>query len=133
MPYDLPSIMTPLPNSPAKPGRSLGGRGRHGGWFALLLLGVLLSGCATVPAAGEKELHAPLMVSRAGGTAVLSWESKLGELYTVLYTDGSRQGTEWQPMEGVTRIPGTGREIRVQDRIPSGRTRHYRLMVLPSR
>ena len=125
--------MTPLRNSRIRPWLLLDDWRRHGGRIALIVIGALLFGCTTVAPADQKELHPPLMVSRAGETAFLSWESKVGALYTVLYTDGPRRGTEWRPLEGAVRIPGTGREIRIQDRIPGGQARSYRLMVLPSR
>jgi hypothetical protein len=106
---------------------------RRGGRLALVVIAALLSGCTTVSPADQKDLHPPLMVSRAGDTAFLSWESKTGALYTILYTDGPRQGTDWQPLAGAVRVPGTGGEIRIQDRVPDGQVRSYRLMVLPSR
>lgn len=96
------------------------------GWVA----GWLLVGCVTVTDLDTKaERHAPLMVARSGGYALLSWDSEMGSSYTVLYTDGPRQLAEWRPLPGAGQIRGTGREIRLEDRLPTNQPRHYRLMV----
>lgn len=100
----------------------------------LFLSGItlLLAGCATPPDdLFANDRPSPLMVGRSGDTAVLSWRSEVGKVYTVLYTDGPRQGTDWRPLEGARNIRGSGREIRLEDRVPYGHTRNYRLMIGP--
>lgn len=81
--------------------------------------------------ASDEERHAPLIVARTGDTALLSWQSRVGELYTVLYADGQRVGVDWRPLESAQRIHGTGGEIRLEDRMRPGLIRYYRLMVTP--
>ena len=82
---------------------------------------------------GLEPQRSPLIVARSGDWALLSWQSVVGEEYTVLYTDGSRHQAEWRPLEGVSGIRGTGQEMRFQDRMPQGVPRHYRLMITESR
>ena len=100
----------------------------------LLVVGLLYwgvtTGCVTVENLDETEpQHAPLMVVRSGDYALLSWDSELNREYAVLYTDGDRRFADWHPLKGAERIRGTGREIRIEDRLPVDRLRHYRLMV----
>ncbi len=95
-------------------------------WIA----GSLLTGCVTVTDLDTStERHAPLMVARSGENALLSWDSKVGATYTILYTDGPRQLAEWRPLPSAEQVRGTGREIRLEDRLPRNQPRHYRLMV----
>ena len=100
---------------------------------SLFLIGV---GCTTTPSeplrADDPDRHAPLIVARTGDTAQLSWQSRLGNLYTVIYLDGQRVGGEWRPLPGAERIRGNGGEIRLEDDMPRGVARHYRLMVVPA-
>lgn len=99
----------------------------------LLLAGVSLApGCvSTGPVeADNQDLHAPLIVARAGDQAILSWDSKSSNVYSVLFTDGARFGGQWQPLPQAQRIVGTGGEMRVEDRVPAGYTRNYRLMIV---
>ena len=115
------------------------------GWHSLRVLrlalcGVtlaLIGGCTTRTVStsdgfGLEPQRAPLIVARSGDWALLSWQSELGEEYTILYTDGSRHQADWQPLEGARGIRGTGREMRVQDQMPRNVTRHYRLMITQS-
>lgn len=95
-----------------------------------LLMGFFATSCVTVVDSDEPATrHAPLMVVRSGDYALLSWESQLNTEYTILYADGERRFADWRPLEGAERIRGTGREIRLEDRLPPRQPRHYRLMV----
>ena len=95
----------------------------------ILLLGAA-TGCVTVVESDVPEArHAPLMVVRSGNYALLSWESERNIEYTILYADGERRFADWRPLAGAERIRGTGREIRVEDRLYGNQPRHYRLMV----
>lgn len=102
---------------------------------ALLCLALVFffAACASPnPEPVHQDRHAPLIVARSGDSALLSWETRVGELYTVLYADGRRVGVDWKPLEGASRIPGNGNEIRITDRMPLGITRYYRLMIVPA-
>lgn len=96
----------------------------------LVLSAVLLSAC-TSPSSSTYERHAPpLVVARAGDLAVLSWQSQAGNLYTVLFSDS--MPAQWQPLVGASRIRGNGREFRIEDQVPYGSSRQYRLMIEPA-
>ncbi len=98
-----------------------------------LLVGCLVVSCTTpTHELIEEPPPATLIVARTGDQSVLSWQSRVGEIYTVLYADGSRVGVDWKPLQGAHRIHGTGQEVRLTDRMPSGTIRYYRLMVVPA-
>ncbi len=80
----------------------------------------------------EEQRHAPLIVGRSGDVATLSWQTRVGELYTVLYADGRRVGVDWKPLSGAYRILGNGQEMRMQDHRMSGVVRYYRLLIEPA-
>lgn len=100
----------------------------------LLFLAGILSACTTTEEVVGGSLSAqtdPLIVARIGNSALLSWQSSAENEYTVLYADGSRVGAEWRPLEGASRVRGTGGEIRIEDQMPPNRIRYYRLMITP--
>ena len=98
-----------------------------------LMVGCLVVSCTTPsPEMTDESPRATLIVARTGDHSVLSWQSRVGEMYTVLYADGSRVGVEWKPLQGAQRIHGNGQEIRLTDRMPPGVIRYYRLMVVPA-
>lgn len=90
-----------------------------------------LSGCVSVPVESEIDRGTPLIVTRTGNLAHLNWQSRVGELYTVLYADGQHAGANWRPLRQATDIPGNGQEIVLEDYVPTGQTRYYRLIVRP--
>lgn len=98
-----------------------------------LLLGSLAAACTTTTAEHTEEgRHAPLIVARSGDVATLSWQTQVGELYTILYADGRRVGVDWRPLPGVYRVPGNGQEMRMQDQMTRGVVRYYRLLIEPA-
>jgi len=99
---------------------------------AVLLLVALFTyaGCvSTTVEPPARERHAPLIVTRSGDMSRISWQSKPGLLYTVMYTDGPRARGEWVPLPGLYRVPGTGMEMIFEERLPAGAIRHYRLLI----
>ncbi|MBU1694529.1 MAG: hypothetical protein KJ726_02345 [Verrucomicrobia bacterium] len=68
-----------------------------------------------------------LTVVRAADRAQLSWPSKKGQKYTILYSDDRRPDVPWKPLLAAQNLVGTGGTITVEDQILEGRTRYYRL------
>lgn len=98
------------------------------------LLVLFAAACVTVeePVAGGLAgagASDSLIVARIGDAALLTWQSSVGNEYTILYSDGQRAATTWRPLPGASRIRGTGREMRIEDRMPVDTTRYYRLMI----
>ncbi len=70
-----------------------------------------------------------LMVARSGEKVLLQWSSRLHELYSIMWADSGERTAAWKPLPGAVRIPGTGGPLSVEDRVPAGVERHYRLSV----
>lgn len=96
-----------------------------------LACGLFVGGCTTVVTVSQPR-NAPLIVARTGGEALLSWQSRTGEWYTLLYADGAKTGVDWLPLPGAERVAGNGQELRMIDHPPANINRYYRLMVVPS-
>ncbi len=103
--------------------------------FALLLCLTALgpSGCGALRV---REVEEPLnetvlMVSRGAGEAVLSWQTRPGYRYVVLHADSRSAVGKWNPLPGAEMIAGTGASVTVRDPVPEGRSRYYRLEVIP--
>ena len=73
---------------------------------------------------------ATLIVTRSADKAHLSWESKIGATYSVLYARGWDADANWKVLPGAERVLGTGAQISLTDKIPAGAQRLYRLRVL---
>ncbi len=100
---------------------------------ALLLIAcAAASGCATVREVDKPISDVVLMVSRGSDEAVLSWNSRRGERYTVLFSDSRAAGARWQPLPGAELVYGTGAPITLRDAVPGNRPRYYRLEVQPA-
>lgn len=101
-------------------------------WLALLPLCMLLlaSGCATVRTEEKPVSETTLIVTRAGEETTLSWASQAGATYAVMFADSRDSRTRWQPLPGAERLKGNGSNLVVHDRVPTGRTRYYRLQLL---
>lgn len=98
----------------------------------ILLAACLATGCATIREEEAPLTEVVLMVSRGADDAVLSWNTRVGERYTVLYAESREAGARWQPLPGAQGIRGTGAPITIRDPVPAGRPRFYRIDVLPS-
>lgn len=102
-------------------------------WSYIGIVGLLLltAACVTVEETGTGRAGASdsLIVARIGDAALLTWQSAVGNEYTVLYSDGRRSSVTWRPLPGASRLGGTGREMQVEDKMPQGETRYYRLMI----
>ncbi|MCF7837566.1 MAG: hypothetical protein K9N49_02960 [Candidatus Marinimicrobia bacterium] len=95
-------------------------------WLAMTAGLLLAAGCMTreiLPPARETTL----IVTRAGTTAHLQWESARGVFYSVYYSDGRRNGGRWMPLAGAVRLPGTGQLMQVSDPQAGQSQRMYRL------
>lgn len=97
---------------------------------------LLLAACVTVEETGPGRAlpggesgSDSLIVARIGDSALLTWQSSVLHEYTILYSDGRRSSVTWRPLPGAARIRGTGGEIRLEDQMPPGETRYYRLMI----
>lgn len=93
------------------------------------LLAVIASGCATQRVTMEdlKVNETRLFVTRSGENVTLSWESKAGMSYTVLYNHTRSATSPWNVVPGLDSIRGTGRTLTYQDRVPAQDVRYYRL------
>ncbi len=103
------------------------------GFWAALTSVVLIAGCVTVEVDPLEDRGSPMIVTRSGDVAQLTWDSRIGNTYTVLYADGQYTSALWQPLPKATDIPGTGATIVLEDHIATGQTRYYRLIVLEGR
>ena len=89
-------------------------------------------GCASsrVAQVQEESIRSTLVVARAGDSVKLSWESKPGLLYTVVYSPSLGGGAKWQVLPGYEGILGTGQTITAEDRAPEGQARYFRLHIV---
>ncbi|MCZ7592774.1 MAG: hypothetical protein M5U15_11795 [Kiritimatiellae bacterium] len=101
---------------------------------ALLVAALALSGCqALMVREVEKPLDdTVLMVARGQDETVLSWKSRRGMNYMVLYSDSRSSATRWQPLPNASMVRGTGAAITVHDAVPAQQPRFYRLEVIPT-
>lgn len=70
------------------------------------------------------------MVARNAEEAILSWPSKRGETYTILYADSRDTRAKWQPLPAAARVVGTGETMTIRDPVPANQPRYYRILVL---
>ena len=98
----------------------------------LILAGFCSSGC--VHEEVGPAVQTTLTVVRAGEDIELSWPSRLGVVYTVLYNDGRKPGVPWKPLPSAENLEGTDAVLTVRDRAPESVRRYYRLHLgaLPS-
>ena len=96
---------------------------RH--FFLPLLLTAILSACVSEPV---PQSNTNLIVTRAGSSVNMQWQSETDKIYTVLYSD-SLSGAKWQILPGAQKLRGTGRLIQLQDNPPAGRPRYYDLHI----
>lgn len=100
---------------------------------ALLLLTLLVtwSGCVTYEEKRITPVHqTTLTVARSGDAVSIQFPTEKGTLYTVLYTTNLTSG-QWIPMPNGQNLVGTGGLISLEDRVPNGTQRYYRLQVRP--
>lgn len=95
---------------------------------AVFVAGGLAGGCVSEEAGGTRPIEqTTLIVVRTADRAQLSWISKKGQKYTVLYSDDRRPDVPWKPLPDAHNLVGTGATLTAEDRMPEGRTRYYRL------
>ena len=70
-----------------------------------------------------------LMVTRAGETVNMQWQSLSGATYTVIYADQMGSGAQWKPLPQGLRLPGTGGLMQLKDTPPSAHPRYYDLQI----
>lgn len=72
-----------------------------------------------------------LTVLRTEDRVQLSWPTKKGRLYTVLYADSLNPGSVWAPLAKAQNLVGTGEMLVVEDQVPEVISRSYRLYYGP--
>ena len=73
-----------------------------------------------------------LIVAQSAGQATLSWQSKTGEYYTVMYTDNlDGKKSIWKVLPQYEAVPGTGNKINLTDTTANASMRFYRLQIAP--
>lgn len=87
------------------------------------------AGCVTY----EEERVAPsrqttLTVARAGEAVAIQFPTEKNLSYTVLYASNLNSGV-WTPLPNGTNIQGTGGIVSLEDHVPNGSQRYYRLQV----
>ncbi len=94
-----------------------------------LLATFALTSCVTSIENKQKLADTTLLVGQSGKTATLKWKTDKRFIYTVLYAPKRRNHAQWKPLPGAMKIRGTGSDITIQDQLPAGETRRYRLHV----
>lgn len=100
---------------------------------ALVLAALGAVGCQSLMV---REVEKPLddtvlMVARGQDETVLSWASRRGMNYMVLYSDTRSATARWQPLPNASMLRGTGATITVRDAVPARQPRFYRIEVIP--
>jgi hypothetical protein len=88
-------------------------------------------GCATVREEQKPISDVVLMVSRGANETILTWNSRRGERYMILYAESRDSVARWRPLPGAEAIVGTGAPITIRDAVPADRPRFYRIDVSP--
>lgn len=105
-------------------------------FFERVLIGcavaILIAGCVTrrefKPDRPLSETR--LFVTRADTSVTLSWESRAGVYYAVMFNSTRSATSPWRVLPGFERIAGTGQTLTFTDEVPLDQTRYYRLSVL---
>jgi len=96
--------------------------------LALPLLLLTLAGCATMSEPRIHDDRSSLVVVEVDGRVDMSWNSKKGRSYTVLYSDRKNAPiNEWRALPGYIDIKGSGGTMTARDLVPKGINRNYRL------
>lgn len=90
------------------------------------LLGCLLIGCVRTVVEPEKPRY-HLFVGREPKRVTLTWDSKVGVLYSVQYKLKNQKKAVWKFLPNGTNIRGNGQRIQLVDKPPRGVVRSYRL------
>lgn len=67
---------------------------------------------------------AVLIATRVEGKAQIEFETKEGEIYTVMFADRRSPSPRWRPLPGAENLVGTGGTMKLTD---VGPNRRYRL------
>lgn len=101
---------------------------RSGQFLGALLCVALAAGCVSEQVRGPRPVEQiTLTVVRSADRVQLSWPTKRGQKYTVLYAEARRPDVPWKPLPSAQNLIGTGGTLTVEDRVPEGRNRYYRL------
>ena len=104
-------------------------------WMSLAVAaGVCIVSTACVHEIIKPIADTRLFVTHVGDTAVITWQSKAGEEYSIWYANNPEQGlpATWQVLPGSERIAGTGGNIEKTDIVPGGVARYYRIVTRPA-
>ena len=88
---------------------------------------VLVEGCVSEEVGGRPVEEITFTVVRSADRVKMNWPSKPGERYTVLFSKDRRPNTPWKPLPSAMNLLGTGETLTVEDRVPEGQSRYYRL------
>jgi hypothetical protein len=96
----------------------------------LILFALLLAGCSSTKPKPVVFPVSPLMATAyTGGEMIITWKAKVGETYTIYFTDAPRgKLPDWKPLPQANGLKGTGLQITVRDKIDSEDQRRYRLL-----
>jgi hypothetical protein len=95
----------------------------------ILLIMLILAGCATVPAPVEFPVSPNMATSYAGGETIISWEADSNQTYTIYFTDApAGKLPDWKPLPQVNGLHGTGKQITVTDQVGEDSPRRYLLL-----
>lgn len=67
------------------------------------------------------------MVVRGGQEVQLTWQSRRGQVYNVLFTDSVGNNARWEILPGYVNMTGTGEDFRAVDYVPTHIKRRYKL------
>ena len=96
--------------------------------YTAVVAGCLAGGCVSEQVGGVNPIEqTTLTVVRTADRAQISWLSKKGQHYTVIYSDDRRHDVPWKPLPDAQNLIGTGETLTVEDQVPEGRNRYYRL------
>jgi len=99
-------------------------------YLKLLLIAFVLAGCATKKQIVEYPVSPNMATAYGSGQMFILWNSQLNQTYTVYYTDAPKgKLPDWKALPQATRLPGTGKQITISDKVASEKQRRYLLMV----
>ena len=98
-----------------------------------LLLALLLASAGCVTEIQKPAAQIKLFTTRVGDEVTLSWQTRPGEQYAIMYSETRGGGGHWTALPGCERIDGTGETLQKNDEVAAGMQRYYRLVVVPAK
>ena len=105
--------------------------------MSLLVMTVVgaMTACTTTEMVGDKGVSRrmpTLIVAKTENGAKLQWNSKIGDVYTILYSESTGPTAKWQSLPNYATLQGTGGTMLATDDTPDAQHRDYRLYVIPA-